>query len=502
MKGLLENDSYDQTLINHVHPSDWENPSPSEPYNLVVIGGGSAGLISAAGAAGLGAKVALIEGELLGGDCLNFGCVPSKALIRASRAIANARELHQFGGIKTEITVDFAKVMERMRRLRSEISHHDSARRFSDLGIDVYIGHGQFCGNNKIDVGGQTLTFKKAIIATGAKAFVPPIPGIFETNYKTNETLFALTKLPKKIAIIGAGPIGCELAQSFARFGSQVFLIQIGPQILGREDRDAADIVQASMEKDGVIILVNTSTKSIIEDESGFTLVIEQDNTTQNLKVDELLVATGRRPNVNSLNAEAAGVQLDKRKGIVVNNNLQSSNSDIYAAGDCCSAFQFTHAADAYARIAIQNALFIDSKKTNDLVIPFATYTSPEIAHVGYYPKEAEEAGYKIDTFTTYFKDLDRAILDGETEGFLKVHLKKDSDKILGATLVGSHAGDLLAEITFAMTHDMGFGTIAATIHPYPTQSEIVKRAADAYNRTRLTSFVSGAMEKYFSWRR
>ena len=502
MKGLIKDDKYDQILVKHVHPEDWENPTFDGVYNLVVIGAGSAGLISAAGAAGLGAKVALIEANLMGGDCLNFGCVPSKALISASRAIHDARNISEYGGIVGEVSVDFPKVMERMRKLRSDISDIDSAERFTGLGIDVYLGRGEFCGNNKIKVGNQTLTFKKAIIATGATAFVPPIPGIFETSFKTNETIFSLTELPPTIAILGAGPIGCELAQSFARFGSEVFLIEYGTQILQREDSDAAQIVQDALIADGVKILTNTSTKNVSQSADGFTIEIEDNGNSRTLEVSELLVATGRRPNVNSLNASAANVDIDERKGILVNNNLRTSNGDIYSAGDCCSAFQFTHAADAYARIAIQNALFIESKKISDLVIPFATYTDPEIAHVGYYPNDAKEAGYEIETYTSHFKDLDRAILESETIGFLKVHLKKGSDEILGATIVGKHAGDLLAEVTFAMTQNIGLGAIAATIHPYPTKSEIVKRVADAYNRTRLTPFVAGAMEKYFSWRR
>jgi len=495
-------DAHNQKLVSNVHPADWNNPTPAPRYNLVVIGGGTAGLVSAIGAAGLGAKVALIEKHLLGGDCLNVGCVPSKAIIRAARKAAGVRDMAEFGvNVPNGTTIDFGKVMERMRRLRAGISPHDSAKRFTELGVDVFLGAGKFTGPDTIEVGGQTLRFAKAVIATGARAAAPPIPGLKDVPYLTNETLFSLTELPKRLGIIGAGPIGCEMAQSFARFGSEVFLIEATHGILPREDQDAAAIVKAAMERDGVKLLCCGKDLKLAKDPNGVRLQVESHGKGYDVLVDQLLVAVGRAPNVEGLGLETVGVEFDK-KGVKVNDRLQTANPRIYACGDICSPYQFTHAADFMARIVIQNALFKGRAKASSLIIPWATYTSPEIAHVGLYEKEAKTQGIEVDTFTQELSKVDRAILDGETEGFVRVHVRKGTDEIVGATVVATHAGELIGELTLAMKGGLGLKTVGATIHPYPTQAEAIRKTGDLYNRTRLTPFVKNLMNRWLAWQR
>lgn len=491
-------DIHNQTLLQNVSPADWVNPEPIPRYNLVVIGGGTAGLVTAAGAAGLGAKVALVEKHMLGGDCLNVGCVPSKAIIRAARAAADARAATQFGVHAENLRVDFAGVMERMRKLRADISVHDSAARFRDLGVDVFLGGGKFTGADTVEVKGQILHFTKAVIATGARAAAPPIPGLSDVPYLNNETLFSLTELPKRIGIIGAGPIGCEMAQSFARLGSEVYLVEAECNILPREDREASEIVQIQMAKDGVKLLSGAKDLQLNKDENGVRLQVNSNGQGYDVVVDQLLVAVGRAPNVEGLGLETVGVEFDK-KGVKVNDQLQTANPRIYACGDICSPYQFTHAADFMARIVIQNALFKGRSKASALTIPWATYTSPEIAHVGLYEQEAKDQGIAVDAFTQEMSKVDRAILDGETEGFVKVLVRKGSDQIVGATIVSAHAGDMISEITLAMKGGIGLKTIGSVIHPYPTQAEAVRKLGDLYNRTRLTPLVQKIMGRWLA---
>jgi pyruvate/2-oxoglutarate dehydrogenase complex dihydrolipoamide dehydrogenase (E3) component len=494
-------DEFNLRLAAEVHPSDWKNPTPSGRYNLVVIGAGTAGLVAAAGAAGLGAKVALIERGLMGGDCLNVGCVPSKGIISAARAAAAVRNARDFGvNVPETYHVDFAAVMQRMRMLRARISPNDSARRFRDLGVDVYFGDAHFVSSDTVEVDGTKLNFKRAVIATGARASAPPIPGLDEVNYLTNETLFSLTELPRRLGVIGAGPIGCEMAQTFARFGSEVFLVESEPGILPREDRDAANIVQDSMIQDGVRLLC-CGKNLRVRNATGPRLSAESYGQDYDEAVDQILVSVGRTPNIEGLNLEAVGVAYHK-KGVTVNDRMQTTNPMIYAAGDVCSPYQFTHAADFMARIVIQNALFMGRRKASSLVIPWCTYTSPEIAHVGLSEHQAKEKNIDIDTYIQKFHDVDRAILDGEEEGFVKVHVKKGTDKIVGATIVASHAGDMISEVTLAMTHGLGLSKLGGTIHPYPTQAEAIRRLGDQYSRTRLTPLVKSLFLKWLAWTR
>ncbi len=385
-------DEFNNKLIANVHPPEWRNPEPAPRYNLVVIGAGTAGLVTAAGAAGLGARVALIERNLMGGDCLNVGCVPSKSVIRSSRVCAEIQDAHKFGvSVSGHVEADFGAVMERMRRIRAGISYHDSAERFKELGVDVFLGDARFSGPDMVEVAGKTLRFKKAVIATGARAIAPPIEGLQATGYLTNETVFNLTELPRRLLVIGGGPIGCELAQAFARLGSEVTIVEVGWHFLSREDRDAADILARALERGGIQIRLNTSVKRVSVAGLEKLVHLESNGAQETVAVDEILVGVGRAPNVEGLNLEAVGVQYDERNGVVVNDRLQTTNPRIYAAGDICQRYKFTHTADAAARIVIRNALFMGREKLSALTVPWCTYTDPEIAHVGLYENEADE---------------------------------------------------------------------------------------------------------------
>jgi pyruvate/2-oxoglutarate dehydrogenase complex dihydrolipoamide dehydrogenase (E3) component/uncharacterized membrane protein YdjX (TVP38/TMEM64 family) len=503
LDALAPLDAHNRRLQAHVHPVDWHNPTPAGRYNMVVIGAGPAGLVTAAAVAGMGGKVALIERALMGGDCLNVGCVPSKALIRCGKAAAGIRDAEAFGVRTTgDAEVDFDAVMNRLRRLRADLSRHDSAKRFTALGIDVFLGEGRFSGRDTIEVGGAQLRFARALIATGARAAAPPIDGLKDIEYLTNETLFTLTELPKRLAIIGGGPIGCEMAQAFARLGSHVTLIEAGERILPRDDADAATIVEAALQRDGVQIVCGGKAVQVRQDGDEKILHLSCKGQDQELTVDHVLIAVGRAPNVEALDLASAGIEFDPRNGIDVNDYLQTSNPKVYAAGDVASRYKFTHAADAMARIVVRNALFFGRQKASALVIPWATYTDPEIAHVGLGADEASDRGEDVNTITVHFSEVDRAVLDGDEEGFVRLYLPKGKDTILGATIVGRNAGDMISEITTLMTGGKGLGTLANTIHPYPTQTEILKKAADAYNRTRLTPKVKQIFETLLRWRR
>lgn len=500
----MSGDASDIELDRHVAPTGWVNPAPRGRYHLVVIGGGPAGLVAAAGAAGLGAKVALIEKHRLGGDCLNYGCVPSKALLKSARVAATVRDASEFGvEVPAGARVDFGAVMERMRHLRASLAPHDSAERFRGLGVDVFFGAGRFASADTIDVGGQTLRFRRALIATGGRAAIPDILGLAEAGFVTNEMVFSLTSLPRRLVVVGAGPIGCELAQAFARFGSQVTLIASHANVLPKEDAAAARIVEASLRRDGVEIITQARVVEVARrgDERHVTIELRADMPgLENRATDELLVAVGRTPNVDGLGLDIAGVAFDSRTGVRVDDHFRTTNRRIFAAGDVCSRFQFTHAADAMARIVLQNSLFPGRGKGSSLVIPRCTYTDPEIAVVGLTEAEAHERGLAVEVLIEELSRNDRSVVDGETSGFAKVLLQPGTDRILGATIVAANAGDMLNEITLAMTAKLGLGSLARTIHPYPTQAEVIKRLADQAQRRRLTPFVKRLFERWFAW--
>ncbi|MBI1901527.1 MAG: mercuric reductase [Planctomycetia bacterium] len=496
-------DRHNQELVEHAHPAGWKNPVPAGRYNLVAIGGGTAGIIAALGAAGLGGRAALVERHLLGGDCLNYGCVPSKALIRASRAAHQARIAGEFGVRTGAVEVDFAAVMERMRRLRARISHHDSAQRFSGLGVDVFLGDAKFTGPDSLEVNGRTLKFARAVIATGGRAAVPDLPGLAEAGYLTNETVFSLTELPRRLVVLGAGPIGCELAQCFRRLGSDVVLVNRSERFLPKEDPEASRVVREQFVREGIEFLLGWGLVRCERQGDAKRLVISRADERKSLEFDAILVAVGRTPNVEGLGLDAAGVQFTQ-SGVTVNGFLQTTNKRIYAAGDVAGRYQFTHAADAMARLCVQNALFFGRKRLSRLVVPRCTFTDPELAHVGLTPAEAAERGIALDTFRVDLKEVDRAILDGEEEGFAAIHVRKGTGRVVGATIVAASAGDMIGELSLLLTYNrkLSLGQLASVIHAYPTQVEVLKRAADAYSRTRLTPNVAWAFKKLLQWRR
>jgi pyruvate/2-oxoglutarate dehydrogenase complex dihydrolipoamide dehydrogenase (E3) component len=497
---VLPMDEYNQQLVASVHTSDWINPEPQDYYDLVVIGAGTAGLVVAAGVAGLGIglRVALVEKKLFGGDCLNFGCVPSKGLIRSGRVLGEVGRAKNLGINIAEPSVDFPRVMERMRKVRSQISDHDSVQRFQSLGIDVFLGEARFLDNKAIAkrhcviaVGEKFLNYKKAVITTGARALHPVISGLEEAKFLTNETVFSLTELPPRFAIIGGGPIGCELAQTFQRLGSQIFLFHNHSQLLNKEDQDAAEIIQNTFIKEGIQLILESQIERVETTSKGKIIHYTHQGKSDFIVVDEILVGTGRSPNVEGLNLEAVGVEYNQRVGIKVNDYLQTTNPNIYGAGDVCMNWKFTHAADVAARIVIKNIFFSPlswgRSKLSDLVMPWVTYTDPEIAQVGISAVEAQARGLEINIIKIPFETVDRALTDGETEGFVKILHKKGSDEILGATIVASHAGEMISEITTAIANKISLSQLSSVIHPYPTQAEAIKKAADAYRRTLLT---------------
>ncbi len=497
-------DRHNADLVAAVHPPDWTNPEPAPRYDLVAIGAGAAGLVSAIGAAGLGARVAIVERHLMGGDCLNYGCVPSKALLASARAAADVRRAGAFGiAVPPGAAADFPRVMERLRRIRADIAHHDSAERLRGLGIDVFLGQAVFSGPDRLEVEGRTLRFARAVVATGARAAGIPIPGLAETGFLTNETVFSLTAAPRELAVIGAGPIGCELGQAFARLGVRVTMLEVAPRILLKDEAEAAAVVRRFLEADGVRILVGASIRRAARQGGRKVLEYEVGGEAASVAVDEILVSVGRAPNVEGIGLQAAGIAFDPKKGVQVDAHLRTTNPRVYAAGDVASRFQFTHAADAMARIVIGNALFPGRGRHSALLVPWCTYTDPEVAHVGLTRAEAAERGVEVDAFRYDLARLDRSIVDGETGGFLEVLVKRGgTDRIAGATFVDRHAGELIAPIAVAMSAGLGLGRIAKTILPYPTRSEAIKRVADEYNRTRLTPRARWFLGHWFRWRR
>jgi pyruvate/2-oxoglutarate dehydrogenase complex dihydrolipoamide dehydrogenase (E3) component len=497
-------DAHNLELLALVHPPEWVNPQPRGRYNLVVIGAGTAGLVTAALAAGLGARVALVERHLLGGDCLNVGCVPSKAVIRASRLVAEARRAAELGiPPPSDAQIDFGAAMERMRRIRARIAREDSAFRYRDeLGVDVYLGSARFLDGETVELEGRRLRFRKAVIATGARPAAPPIEGLAEAGYRTNETIFELTSRPPRLGVIGGGPIGCELAQAFRRLGSEVVLFDVSPQLLPREDADAAEIVAARLRREGIRLVLGASLEKV--ERRGGEKVVRAAHAggAEEFAVDELLVGTGRLPNVEDLGLEAASVDYEARRGVRVDDHLRTTNRRIYAAGDACMDWKFTHAADAAAKIVVQNALFFPTRRLSSLVMPWCTYTDPEVAHVGLSERESAERGVEVDTFRVPLHEVNRAVTDGEEEGFVKLHVRRGSDRIVGATIVAAHAGEAISEVTLAMVAKVGLRRLLDVIHPYPTQAEGIRRAAAAHARSRLTPRLARLLRGWMALRR
>ncbi len=500
-------DEFDRQWQKLTHPPTWTNarPQPSQ-YDLVVIGGGTAGLVSAVGAAGLGARVALVERSFLGGDCLGAGCVPSKALLRSARAIAETNHAPALGIETAPAQANFAAIMAQMRRLRSEISHHDSAERMASLGIDLYFGEARFVGRREVTIGTTQLRFKRCILATGGRAGIPDTPGLNTLPYLTNESLFRLENLPAHLLVIGGGPIGCEMAQAFRRFGSQVTILTRSDRLLNNEAPAASQILEETFRTQGITLHKQADILRF-QASSGLSTSVEfQSGTLPStmLEADAILMATGRKSNTEGLGLDAAGVALTK-SDIKVNAYLQTTNPAIFAAGDCIGGPQFTHAADAMARICLQNAFYsfgwLGKKRFRFDHVPHTTYTQPEIASIGLSAAAASAQNIPIDTYTMDLAQVDRAHLDGAGSGFAQVYCKRGTGQILGGSIVSPHAGELMGELGLAIQLQIPLGKIGSVMHCYPTEAEILKRLADQYSRTRLTPLVANLLRTIIRWR-
>lgn len=454
-------------------------------YNLVVVGAGTAGLVTAAGTAGLGGRVALVERHRMGGDCLNTGCVPSKALIASARRAQQVREGRRWGLDDQEPRFRFEDVMERMRARREAIAPNDSQERFESLGVDVFRGAARFVSPREVEVDGRRLRGRNFVVASGSRAALPPVEGLAEARPFTNETIFdELRERPARMIVIGGGPIGCELGQAFGRLGVKVTIVEALPRLLDKEDEDAATLVRGQLETEGVKVVTGARVRRISRRDA-LTLVALEDGET--LEAEALLVAAGRRPNVEGLGLEAAGVAFDA-KGVKVNAYLQTSQPHIYAAGDVAGGLQFTHLADHHARTVVRNVLIPWIKaKADTAVLPWCTYTSPEIARVGLNESDARRQGVPYEAWVQPMREVDRAVLEDEEAGFAKVLTAQGSDRILGVTLVSERAGDLVHEFALAMKAGVGLKGLSSTIHAYPTFAEIARKAADRYQKSRLT---------------
>jgi pyruvate/2-oxoglutarate dehydrogenase complex dihydrolipoamide dehydrogenase (E3) component len=466
-------------------------------YNAVVIGGGTAGLVTAAGTAGLGGRVALVEKHRMGGDCLNTGCVPSKALIASARAAHVARHGSRWGLRDREPEFAFEEVMDRVRERRAAIAPHDSQERFESLGVDVFRGEARFVSPREVAVGEVRLRGAAFVIATGSRAALPPVDGLAEVRPYTNETLFdELRARPDGMLVLGGGPIGCELGQAFARLGVRVTIVEMAPRILDKEDPDVAEVVRRSLEADGVAVLTGATVRRVARAGGHVRMEVSLADGERALEAEALLVAAGRKANVDGLGLEAAGVAHTPR-GVTVDAHLRTSQPHIYAAGDVAGGYQFTHLADHHARVVVRNILTPWVKSRADTtVLPWCTFTSPEVGRVGLSESEARNAGHEHDVWTQPLAEVDRAIVEGEADGFAKVITARGSDRILGACVVAERGGDLVHELALAMKAGVGLKDLSGTIHAYPTFAEMARRLGDRYQRTRLTP----RARALFSW--
>jgi pyruvate/2-oxoglutarate dehydrogenase complex dihydrolipoamide dehydrogenase (E3) component len=473
-------------------------------YNVVVIGGGTAGLVTAAGTAGLGGRAALVEANKMGGDCLNFGCVPSKALISSTKLIDRIRRGPDLGLGRMEPSFRFEDVFRSMRERRARIEPHDSRERFESLGVDVFLGRAKFLSPGEVEVDdGTRLRARNFVIATGTRALVPPVAGLDAVPYYTNETFFdEIDRKPESMLVLGGGPIGCELAQVAGRLGVAVEIVELLPRLLPRDDSEASEAVRRRLVSEG--IEVSTGTKAIrFEHANGRTTVtLEREGARRTLSTEAVLVAAGRSPNVESLGLEAAGVKFGRR-GVEVDDTLTTSQPHIFACGDVAGPYAFTHTADYQARIVIRNILIPWLKaRASYRWIPWVTYTDPEVAHFGPTEEEARGKNLACDVHRYDWRELDRAVTDSEREGFVKVLTPRGKDAILGATVVGAHAGEVMHELLVAAKHGIGLSKLSGTVHAYPTYSSSVQRVADSFQKTRLTPRVARAFRWLYRWRR
>lgn len=483
--------------------SKFSKPSTYD-YNMVVIGAGSAGLVASLIAAAVKAKVALIEENKMGGDCLNTGCVPSKALIASAKLLSRAKRAEEFGLDRVAIDFDFAKVMERIQSIIKRIEPHDSAERFTGLGVDCIKGRAKIVSPFEVKIDDKILTTKNIIIATGAKPMIPGLPGLEKINYLTSDTIWDIRTLPEKFVVLGAGPIGCELAQAFSRLGSKVTLVQRGAQIMKKEDPDASGIIIDKFRSEGIDLRLNHPATAVEVLEGKKLLICEHERKEVRIEFDEILIALGRTPNVKGFGLEEMGVELTGSKHIETNDFLQTNFPNIYCSGDVHGRYQFTHTAAHEAWYSSVNALFGSFKKfrVNYGVIPWATYTDPEVAKVGLNETDARLAGIQYEVVKYGIDDLDRAIADSEDHGFVKVLTVPGKDRILGVTIVGNHAADVIAEFVLAMKHGIGLNKILGTIHIYPTMAEANKYAAGLWKKEHAPEKLVAWIEKFHTWMR
>ena len=483
--------------------SRWPRPARFD-RNLVVIGAGSAGLVSAYIAATVRAKVTLIEKHRMGGDCLNTGCVPSKALLKTARVLSQIRNSSKYGIRSATAEFDFAEVMERVQRVVRAVEPHDSLERYRGLGVECIQGEAKITSPWSVTVNGRTLTTRAIIIAAGARPLVPPIPGLDKVEVLTSDTVWGLRKLPARLLVLDDGPIGCELAQAFARLGSQVTQVEMLPRIMAREDPEVSDLVQRRFEQEGINVLVGHKAKQVVVEGGRKLLLCEHEGRGVGVEFDALLCALGRAPNTAGYGLEELGIPLGKGRTVETNAYLQTLYPNIYACGDVAGPYQFTHTASHQAWYASVNALFAPFRtyRADYSVIPWATFTEPEVARVGLNESEARERGIACEVTTYGIDDLDRAIAESEAHGFVKVLTAPGRDTILGATIVGEHAGELIVEFVAAMRHRIGLKKILGTIHIYPTLAEANKYAAGAWRKARAPEGLLRKVEKFHAWMR
>ena len=480
-------------------------PRPKKfDYNLVVIGAGSAGLVTSYIAAAVKAKVALIEKHKMGGDCLNTGCVPSKALIRTARLLNDSRRAADFGLRKSDTEFDFAEVMERVRKVIATVEPHDSVERYTGLGVDCIQGEARITSPYTIEVAGRSLTTRSIVVASGASPLVPPIPGLEQVDYLTSDNLWTLRELPQRLVVLGGGPIGCEMTQVFARFGAQVTQVEMAPQIMGREDPDVARFIRQRFANEGVSVLTEHAAREVVVEDGESILICHYREQQVRIPFDRILVAVGRRPNTEGFGLEELGVRLSERGTIETDPFLRTNIPNIFCAGDAAGPYQFTHTAGHQAWYASVNALFGDFKafRVDNSVIPWVTFTDPEVARVGLNETEAKQQNIPCEVTLFDLAELDRAITESEAHGWIKVLTPPGKDRILGVTIVGSHAGDLIAEYILAMKHGIGLNKILATIHPYPTFAEANKMAAGSWKKAHAPERLLNWVERLHRWRR
>ncbi len=501
MTGVLPpGDGHNRRLRDHVRPETQPGRPTAGVYDLVAIGGGTAGLVASGGAALLGARAALIEWAYLGGDCLVTGCVPSKTLIACAKSAHTARRAGEFGVRTGTVEVDFSAVMERVRRVRADVAHHDGADAMRTRGVDVLFGTAKFTGPRTLDVDGTEVRFRRAVICTGGRPDVPEVPGLRE-NGLTSETVFNLTELPAKLIVVGGGPIGCELAQAFARLGSRVTVLQRGDRLLPKDDPNAGSVLAEVFQGEKIEVRFGATPTRVVRESSELSVEVRGPSGVEVLRADQILVAVGRRPNVERLKLDAAGIAHDAR-GVTVDWRHRTTNSRVYAAGDVCSPYQFTHAAYAQAEYACLNALLPFRLNARNRVMSWTTFTDPEVAHAGMGWDALRELEGRIDTYTQPLALNDRAQTEGDTRGFARVHCRRGTDRILAATVAAPHAGDIIPLFGTAITNGWRLRHFQKTIFPYPTWGEVVRKLADEWKFSTLTPVTKGLAGGWLRWSR